>query len=394
MFSSFLFEEYKNTIVKIINRMQMAAFDLNRHALNLNKKGILEKLVNAEDEISQINTYTEEHIKAVNEIFTKTLAITETILEEAIKSGLSEPKMERIYNYLDIDSRKGSPIEYFRDSYSRYIDSLTAKLRKDIKDRPKDIFFKAVREQFSLNDDIPQSIQLQEDGVDILEDTHVSTLFNLRNALYIDTPMAIGTDHSDNLFWNAMLNIMLESPGNRDWSAGEKKLKLRIKELLDGETIVEKDGMFNRKELRFVSNDQKVNIPLKDTATGFKTFAYLQRLLENGLLCDKSILMIDEPEAHLHPQWIVEYARLLVLLNKELGLKIMIASHNPDMVTAIHDIAAKEGVLDGTNFYAARQDNTNTHQYIFKNLGHGIEEIFESFNIALDNICRYGRVDL
>lgn len=109
---------------------------------------------------------------------------------------------------------------------------------------------------------------------------------------------------------------------------------------------------------------------------------------------DETLLMIDEPEAHLHPQWIVEFARLLVLLNKELGLKIMIASHNPDMVAAIHDIANKEGVLANTNFYVAQPENSESHQYIFKDLGHEVSEIFESFNIALDNINRYGRVDL
>lgn len=72
----------------------------------------------------------------------------------------------------------------------------------------------------------------------------------------------------------------------------------------------------------------------------------------------------------------------------------MIASHNPDMVAAIHDIANKEGVLENTNFYVAQPENPKSHQYIFKDLGHDVGEIFESFNIALDNIGRYGRVDL
>ena len=133
---------------------------------------------------------------------------------------------------------------------------------------------------------------------------------------------------------------------------------------------------------------------MKDAATGFKTFSYLQRLLENGYLNEETLLMIDEPEAHLHPQWVVEFARLLVLLNKKLGLKIMLASHNPDMVAAIHDIANKEGVLANTNFYVAQQESPDNHQYVYKDLEHEIGEIFESFNIALENINRYGRVDL
>ena len=165
---------------------------------------------------------------------------------------------------------------------------------------------------------------------------------------------------------------------------------VRVKDLLNGETVLEEDDVFDEKSLRYISKDKKVNISLKDAATGFKAFSYLQRLLENGNLNQETLLMIDEPEAHLHPQWIVEFARLLVLLNKELGLKIMIASHNPDMVYAIHDIAHKEGVLSDTRFYVAQPDEENPHQYVYKDLEHEIGEIFDSFNIALDRINIYG----
>jgi predicted ATPase len=142
-------------------------------------------------------------------------------------------------------------------------------------------------------------------------------------------------------------------------------------------------------ELRFVSADNSVNIEVEKVATGFKTFIYLQRLLENGCLGDDCLLLIDEPEAHLHPQWIVEYARLLVLLNKELGQKIMLATHNPDMVAAIRSIAEKEKVLDKTNFYIA-EPSEQPNTYCYKALGTDISEIFTSFNIALDRIQAYG----
>ena len=120
-----------------------------------------------------------------------------------------------------------------------------------------------------------------------------------------------------------------------------------------------------------------------------KTFTYLQRLLQNGFLDDNTLLLIDEPEAHLHPQWIVEYARLLVLINKKLGVKIMIASHNPDMVAAIRSIAEKEGVLENTHFYLAEK-NAESRRYVYNDLGQEIDEIFRSFNIALDRIKLYG----
>ena len=100
-------------------------------------------------------------------------------------------------------------------------------------------------------------------------------------------------------------------------------------------------------------------------------------------------MIIDEPEAHLHPQWIVEFARLLVLLNKEIGLKIMVASHDPDMVSAIRYVSEAEGTLDNTNFYIAEQ-NGNSQTYTYKDLGNDIEPIFVSFNKSYELIEKYG----
>ena len=103
-------------------------------------------------------------------------------------------------------------------------------------------------------------------------------------------------------------------------------------------------------------------------------------------------MIIDEPEAHLHPQWIVSFARILVLLTKELGVRILLASHNPDMVAAIQSIGDKEGIKEMITFYQAYQ-TTNPYEYEYKNLGFEVTEIFKSFNIAISRIQDYGSAD-
>jgi predicted ATPase len=115
-------------------------------------------------------------------------------------------------------------------------------------------------------------------------------------------------------------------------------------------------------------------------------------LLKSGYLDSKTLLIIDEPEVHLHPQWIIEYARLMVLLNKELGVKFFIATHNPDMVSAIRYISEKEGISNKLNFYLAEESEVK-YQYNYKHLGIEIDEIFASFNIAIDRINQYGSVE-
>ncbi|OAV74415.1 hypothetical protein Barb7_02090 [Bacteroidales bacterium Barb7] len=126
-----------------------------------------------------------------------------------------------------------------------------------------------------------------------------------------------------------------------------------------------------------------------DCATGIKSFAMLQLMLKNGYLNKYTLLIIDEPEAHLHPQWIVEYARLIVLLNKMLGVKFFIASHNPDMISAIKYISEREETNKKLHFYLSKR-NKPKYTYSYKHLGINIEPIFGSFNIALNKIGKYG----
>lgn len=117
--------------------------------------------------------------------------------------------------------------------------------------------------------------------------------------------------------------------------------------MIDG-SIVEKEN-FDAVDLVYHSNNGK-DIRIEDIASGFKPLVYMLRLIENGWLTENTLLEIDEPETNLHPQWVVELAHLLVRINKTFGTKILITSHNPDMVSAIRYISEKEGLLNTTRF--------------------------------------------
>jgi hypothetical protein len=60
------------------------------------------------------------------------------------------------------------------------------------------------------------------------------------------------------------------------------------------------------------------------------------------------------------------------------------------MVSAIQSIADADGVIDKTNFYLAKPAADGSGQYIFEHQGSSIEQIFDSFNIAIDRINAFG----
>jgi hypothetical protein len=332
------------------------------------------------------------------EKFVHSVHVLGDMIADYLQNTKPGARRDRIMTYLNMEAVADESIdakqvaEDFVEKNIRLLHQMTEKLNADIERRPLDRFLNNIRHEYDEKDMLPQGMQLYEDGVELIDGQRVSSLFNLSRAIYIDTPMALTNESAENVFWNELRRMMLLHKQELDLP--QKKLLRRIKNILHGEAkMMETDSPFSEEELRFVSEDGRVNIEIEKAATGFKTFTYLQRLLENGFLGSDSLLLIDEPEAHLHPQWIVEYARLLVLLHKELGQKVMVATHNPDMVAALRAIAEHEQMLDRTHFYIGEVTADNG-MYSYKDLGTDISEIFTSFNIALSRIESYGTISL
>ena len=63
---------------------------------------------------------------------------------------------------------------------------------------------------------------------------------------------------------------------------------------------------------------KKFNKPINinNLSTGLKAFVILKILLERNILKEKDVLILDEPEIHLHPKWQMQYAQIIVLLQK------------------------------------------------------------------------------
>ena len=139
----------------------------------------------------------------------------------------------------------------------------------------------------------------------------------------------------------------------------------------------------------FKRTDGKGEYPLDECATGIKSFAILNFLYTRGLLNNRTLLIVDEPEAHLHPQWILEYAKVLVKLNRQLGVRLLLTTHSPDMLNAIRRVANVEEVPDVRFYLAKNNQPTETLKYVYEPLGRNVEPIFKAFNLAADKTESY-----
>lgn len=85
-------------------------------------------------------------------------------------------------------------------------------------------------------------------------------------------------------------------------------------------------------------------------ASGIKTFGVIQMLLEMDAINENKILIWDEPENHLHPQWQIEFANILVELAKA-GIPVIISTHSPYFIQGVRYASVKHGMENFVNYY-------------------------------------------
>jgi len=290
---------------------------------------------------------------------------------------------EEIHKLEDIFSILNKELENRRLT----IDDLIRRRPIDIFEQNMQFYFKTKNTTFQFDEDITPIID-KKSG-------RFNNIYSLENIFYSDTPMTFSVSGIERrlsitdvnvLHWKDLKEAILDTPDTM-LSVEQESVNEEIKNIISGEVKVNEDTLVS--EFTYTRSTDDLKIGLNESATGIKSFAVLQMMLNKGLLNDRTLLIIDEPETHLHPQWIVEYARIIILLNKKLGVKIMIASHNPDMISAIRYISERESVLDTVCFYLAEKI-ADSELYNYQKLETDIEPIFESFNIALDRIADYG----
>ena len=116
-------------------------------------------------------------------------------------------------------------------------------------------------------------------------------------------------------------------------------------------------------------------VRFENLSTGIKSFLILKMILGNGVLKEKDLLVLDEPEIHLHPEWQLLYAETIVLLQKYLDLTITITTHSPYFVEAINGYSKLHKIHNRVNFYFAESYKNNN--VTINNVNDNINLIFK-----------------
>lgn len=196
-------------------------------------------------------------------------------------------------------------------------------------------------------------IQLQQNKVVSIENFRL-----LQQVFYIDDPFVIDELNtfldSDYLELNHRELLKQSLVGKKDLLdeiVGEEKLKEVMKllnEVCEGEMEEDNNDFF------YSSKKHPAKLNIRSISTGMKTFMILKTLIQKGFVQENGTIVLDEPEIHLHPEWQVKLAEIIVVLQKALKLHILINTHSPYFLNAI-EVFSKEYGVDECRYYLAKK---------------------------------------
>lgn len=132
--------------------------------------------------------------------------------------------------------------------------------------------------------------------------------------------------------------------------------------------------------------DEFISKPLdaRNLSTGLKTFAMLRTLIESGTIAEGSTIILDEPEVHLHPEWQLMFAEIIVLLQKELDLHVLINTHSPYFLYSIEVSSARHSVADRCTYYLAEREGNGGS--VIRDVSDDLEAIYQKLAAPLERL--------
>ena len=221
------------------------------------------------------------------------------------------------------------------------------------------------------------SLKIKDKEIDLkIENNEISDVQNYflinKETMYIDNPFILDSyDFDDeNHQTHLAANVFSE---NENSVISEIKVKKKLNNIYQKLNSVLSGEILENKNSKFVYRKNGEDIDLKNLSTGLKTFAIIKMLLQNGTLEENGTIILDEPEIHLHPEWQLKFAELIVLLQKEFGMHILLTTHSPYFLNAIEVFSERHKIDDKCKYYVAENEGNSS---IIKDVTGNTREIY------------------
>lgn len=117
---------------------------------------------------------------------------------------------------------------------------------------------------------------------------------------------------------------------------GKQELALEIEKILKKEKIVPNLLRFDFTEIVFETPNGIKSVSFNRMGEGFQALVAILTLLKS-INNSKTIFLIEEPEVHMHPGYVIELVKYLAQVSASLNVQIFITSHSYDLIQSLLD---------------------------------------------------------
>jgi len=160
-----------------------------------------------------------------------------------------------------------------------------------------------------------------------------------------------------------------------------KRILDRIDSVIHGQVASASNG-----RIAYADGEMGASFRLANMSRGVRAFALLQTAIRYRALKDRDVLILDEPEIHLHPEWLMEYAELLVVMQEEMDLTVLVTTHSAYFLQALQLYAKKHRRLNRLNAYKAVKADDGNVEIREELPGENWDKAYLSFLLAANRL--------
>lgn len=376
----------KSTVGKVVYSLIKSINTYKTSGVNVIKKSILEQM---EDIIRLIGRLTirktKKFVELRNQIFyyipSPVLYDVDSLFSldkrEKYEERIAKLEFEQLSNIAKETNDFAQKKQYWNDSllqdkinrllymisfYQEESKQLSVNLNLELKASIGDVLINSLHPEdkgkisLSLKDKEALSLDVTTENLVVTKYNADDFEYIFDDATYIETPLLISEEfdlkfNKRSSYADILKKIKIAQ------NPKEKKLEY-ILQTIPGEIYMKND------KFSYKVSPKGKELSLSAMASGVKSFNILQLLAQGGFIGGVSkLLIVDEPENHLHPEWQLKYAELIVSLVAK-GASIMLTSHSPYMIEALYYYAKQHLDENKVAFYYTEQTNIENYTEI------------------------------
>lgn len=158
---------------------------------------------------------------------------------------------------------------------------------------------------------------------------------------------------------------------------GKVQAIAKFRQISDRMNAVLPGTFISENKAKFYKGDDGAKLDISNLATGAKMFSILKMLIMSGDITERTLLILDEPECHLHPDWQNKFAEIVVLLVKEIGCHVLLTTHSQNFLLALDAMSRMYKIKDRANFYQAIKNDNSFVSYV--DVSQNLKPIYADF---------------